>query len=609
MKLLEHFKELSIYPKNAKELKGLILQLAIQGKLTANWRAANPISPLLGGDAEGRGGVEPASTLLERIKAEKEQLIKDKKIRKEKPLPAIAEDEKPYELPEGWEWCYLGESMLKITDGTHHSPPNVERGDFKYVTAKNIKSDGIKLSNVTYVSDEIHKEIYARCNPELGDLLYIKDGATTGVCCINNLSEEFSMLSSVALLKNPKCILNHFLLAVLTSPYYYELMRAGMSGVAITRVTLKKLKESIIPIPPLAEQKAIVETVNTLFKEVEALEKLTVERVQLKEDFITSALRELSIGDTQKEWAFLQEYFPAFMNEENNIKKLRETILQLAVQGKLTANWRQSRTLSGSTTLTNHGAEGQTAKALLANIKAEKEQLIKDKKIKKEKPLPAITADEMPYDLPEGWEWCRMRDISFSIVPNRDKPKTFTGDITWLTTRNLDEYSTKIHHKDGDNKLSREEIKEYNARLLPIGSVIMSCVGSFGFSAVLEKEYSCNQQLHCYVPLGNTNPFYLDSIIKSSKKILGDNSSATTIAYLNKTKCDSLVASLPPLAEQQAIVEKVNSLMALCDELEKQVVASKANAEMLMQSILREVFEKKPDSVFSDLSELTTAEA
>lgn len=191
--------------------------------------------------------------------------------------------------------------MLKITDGTHHSPANVENGDYKYVSAKNIKENGIKLSNITYVTEQAHREIYNRCNPELGDLLYIKDGATTGTCCINDLDEEFSMLSSVALIKLPRVILNEYLLRVMRSPYYYDLMREGMTGVAITRVTLTKLKASMIPIPPFEEQKAIVAQVNALMALCDSLEKEIEQKSLQLEQLMQSCLREVFEGEEIEE--------------------------------------------------------------------------------------------------------------------------------------------------------------------------------------------------------------------------------------------------------------------------------------------------------------------
>ncbi len=242
-----------------KKLRQQILQEAIEGKLTKDWRAENP-------------NTEPAKELLKRIQAEKQQLIKDKKIKAQKPLPAISEDEKPFELPDSWAWCRLGNICNKITDGTHHSPSNTVSGDFKYITAKDIKYDGVNLSKITYVSKINHNEIYSRCNPEYGDLLLIKDGATTGVSTLNNLHEPYSMLSSVALLKISSLLVEKYILQGIRSKYFYKTMRKGMSGVAITRITLKKINYFIIPLPPLAEQKAIVTKVEKLLGICDKLE-------------------------------------------------------------------------------------------------------------------------------------------------------------------------------------------------------------------------------------------------------------------------------------------------------------------------------------------------
>lgn len=242
------------------QLKKSILQEAIQGKLV-------PQDP----------ADEPASALLERIRAEKEQLIKDGKIKREKNPshifrsedghfyecvgknePVCIDEELPFEIPETWEWARLGTVAQKITDGTHHSPANDENGDFLYITAKNIKDTGVILNPITYVSKEIHEKIYERCNPEFGDVLLIKDGATTGVVTVNNLDQPFSLLSSVALIKLPQDILSWYLVYALRSDLFYKIIRENMKGTGITRITLKQIEPLFIPLPPLAEQQRIV---------------------------------------------------------------------------------------------------------------------------------------------------------------------------------------------------------------------------------------------------------------------------------------------------------------------------------------------------------------
>lgn len=178
------------------------------------------------------------------------------------------------EPKEGWKEKDINSLCSKITDGTHHSPINAPLGDYKYITAKNIKSSGLDLNNITYVSKEVHKEIFSRCNPEKGDILYIKDGATTGIAIENPLEEEFSMLSSVALLKPIRNIVNSsFLCYLLNSPDVYEQARSRMDGAAITRVTLKKIKVFRVSIPPLSEQQSIVSFLDSLNEKVNTLQQ------------------------------------------------------------------------------------------------------------------------------------------------------------------------------------------------------------------------------------------------------------------------------------------------------------------------------------------------
>jgi type I restriction enzyme, S subunit len=262
---VEKYKTLEVYNKTLdtelthqlnilKQLRQQFLQEAVQGVLIKN-------------DKNTEGPLETGAALLKKIKAEKAKAGK-----KEKPLAPIKKEEIPFEIPDDWVWCRLGEICEKITDGTHFSPTNLQKGDYKYVTAKNIKEHGVDLSNITYVTKDVHDTIFPRCNPEFGDLLYIKDGATTGIVTINNLKEPFSMLSSVALLKLTKVISNRFLKYIMQSPFFYDAMRADMYGVSITRVTLIKIQNAIIPLPPLSIQAKIVEKVNSLMGLCDAIE-------------------------------------------------------------------------------------------------------------------------------------------------------------------------------------------------------------------------------------------------------------------------------------------------------------------------------------------------
>jgi type I restriction enzyme S subunit len=165
----------------------------------------------------------------------------------------------------GWARCRLIDACLLITDGTHHSPPNGPTGAFKYVTAKNIKSNGLDLSEITFVDAVTHREIFKRAPASKGDVLYIKDGATTGVAAVNTLDEQFSLLSSVALLKTrPELLGDVYLARWLNSPVARGEMLGQMSGSAIRRLTLGKIGEAEIELPPRAEQRRIVAKIDAL---------------------------------------------------------------------------------------------------------------------------------------------------------------------------------------------------------------------------------------------------------------------------------------------------------------------------------------------------------
>lgn len=206
---------------------------------------------------------------IEKLKANAEKQLAEAQTLFQKSLA------KAMEPKEGWKEKTLKETCSVITDGTHHSPVNLATGKYKYITAKNIKPWGLDLSNITFVTEDVHKEIVSRCCPLKGDVLYIKDGATTGIAIVNPLDEEFSMLSSVALIRSKKDILlSEFLCYALNSPLIYEQTRSQMDGAAITRVTLVKIKGFRIPIPSISEQQRIVERLDSLSENVRKYEEI-----------------------------------------------------------------------------------------------------------------------------------------------------------------------------------------------------------------------------------------------------------------------------------------------------------------------------------------------
>lgn len=174
-------------------------------------------------------------------------------------------------MKSNWLEVPLSDVCSLITDGTHHSPPNTRTGEFKYVTAKNIRPWGLDISDMTFVDSDTHAGIYSRCPVEYGDVLYIKDGITTGIAAINTLQEPFSMLSSVALLKPILNVLvSRYLKQWLNSPMTYKKMTGEMTGTAIKRLVLRQIRSSLIELPPLPEQKRIADKLDTVLARVDA---------------------------------------------------------------------------------------------------------------------------------------------------------------------------------------------------------------------------------------------------------------------------------------------------------------------------------------------------
>ena len=264
-----------------QKLRQQILQEAISGNLV-------PQDP----------NDEPASELLAKIKTEKERQIREGKVKKEIPLPSITREEIPFSLPKGWDWAKLGNITLRVQDGTHSSPKNQYKepspNRYLYITSKNIKETGVDTSTASYIDAEVHRALSKRCKPELSDILMIKDGAITGRVTLNDIKEEFTMLSSVALIRTDRTnIENRFLLYYLRSPTGFEQVTGRMTGSAITRIILKRIKNTIVPLPPLSEQRRIVRKVDQLMELCDELEERITKGEKNSEFLMEAVLKEV----------------------------------------------------------------------------------------------------------------------------------------------------------------------------------------------------------------------------------------------------------------------------------------------------------------------------
>ena len=338
-----------------QELKSSILQLAIQGKLVEQ----RP--------EEGTG-----EELYQQIQAEKKRLIQEGKIKKEKPLPEIAEDEVPFEIPEGWKWVRLESLSTVITKGTTPRGGNVAYLDkgIGFLRAENVAGlDRIDKSDLKYINEETHIGYLSRSILQANDVLITIAGTLGRTALVRrkdlplNANQAVSMIRLVDVNKSD----SKYIIYALNSAYIQKALTNQKKVTAIPNLTLETIQKCCIPLPPLAEQKRIVAKIEELLPYLDRYEKA---------------------------WNRLEEFnrrFPADM---------QKSILQMAIQGKLV----------------EQRPEEGTGEELYRQIQAEKQALIKAGKIKKEKPLPEIAEDEVPFEIPEGWKWVRLPSVSSSCL-------------------------------------------------------------------------------------------------------------------------------------------------------------------------------------------------
>ena len=476
---------------DAQALREKILDLAMRGKLV-------PQDP----------NDEPASVLLKKIKAEKEQLIKEKKIKKSKPLAPITDDEKPFDIPDSWEWVRLGDAANSINDGIHFKPKYVKSG-IPFATAKNISSGELDLSNTDYISENDYLEYKNKVNPKMGDLLLSKDG-TIGVSAINTTNKKFGLLSSIAVVKtNHKLVRNEFLNYAIENKYTQKQIRKNIRGITYRHWNLKRINETIIPFPPLEEQSRIAAKIAQLFALLRKVESSTQQYTKLQ-------------------------------------TLLKSKVLDLAMRGRLV----------------EQDPHDEPASVLLEKIKAEKEQLVNEGKIKKSKQLPPITDDEKPFDIPDSWEWVRLGDVLDVRDGTHDTPKYVSEGIALVTAKNL---------KDGKidfsniKYISEKDAQKINQRSnVETDDILFAMIGTIGNPVLITKRN--NFAIKNVALLKHAKYVNMDFVCKyilASESFLLEYANGGNQKFISLNKIKKLGFPLPPLVEQQNIVSKINNIFTL----------------------------------------------
>lgn len=529
-------KKLELY--GVKKLRELILELAVRGKLV-------PQDP----------SDEPASVLLERIEKEKDSLIKEKKIRKPLKTEQIGSDEAPFELPIGWEWRRLVHLVTVLGDGLHGTPEYSENGEYFFVNGNNLSNGSIQIKPET---KRVSEEQYLKHKKDLNDrtVLVSINGTLGNVGFYNN---EAVMLGKSACYFNLfQGISKDYIKRLIESPYFRNYAFSAATGSTIKNLGLKAMNNFVLAVPSEVEQHRIVAKVDELMTLCDQLEQQTEGSIEAHQVLVTTLLDTLTNSANAEElmqnWQMVAEHFDTLFTTEDSIDQLKQTILQLAVMGKLVPQ----------------DPNDEPAAKLLERIAEEKAQLIKEKKIKKQKALPPISDDEMPFELPNGWEWVRLQNITSKITDGDHKtPPRIDAGFPLLSAKNVrDGYlDTSI-----TDFIAEEHYIKSRERCLPeCGDLlIVSVGGTIGRSSLVpnDSNFALVRSVALIKPM-IFNSSYLKYAMDS--KLLQDSihrnkrGGAQPCLYLSEIS--KFPFSMPPLSEQKRIVEKVRALIELCEQL------------------------------------------
>lgn len=446
-----------------------------------------------------------------------------------------------------WVRAPLSAVCSLVTDGTHHSPPNFSSGEYRYVTAKNVRPWGLDLADISFVDASTHREIYSRCPVEYGDVLYIKDGVTTGLAAINTLKEPFSLLSSVALLKPHREILEpRYLKHWLNSPDTKREMTSGMTGTAIKRLVLKQIRSAEIPLAPLPEQRRIADKLDTVLARVDSVNDRLARVVPL-------------------------------------LKRFRQSVLAAAMSGRLTEEWRLQN------------PDSCCAADLIEELL--RDHLLAGGHERGNAAEPTKEAHDLDAaGLPAGWKVASLRDcclpgrpITYGIL--KPGPELDDG-VPYVRVADFPGNRLKLA---GIKKTSPEIDLQYKRARLIAGDLLLSIRGSVGRLIEIPAELdganitqdtarlSINGRLNCRY-------MYFALLSPDSQRRMGNAVRGVAVRGINIGDVRALQVPLPSTQEQAEIVRRVEFLLGYAERLEERLQAAQTAAERLTPALLAKAF-------------------
>lgn len=551
-----------------KKLRELILELAVRGKLV-------PQDP----------NDEPASELLKKIAVERVEWVKSGKIKKEKTSLPIHESERTFELPPQWAWVRLS-NLIEYVNGFAFSSNDFTEQGIGVVKIGDIQFGSLTPESMSRVSFNVVAGLDERLKVEPDDLVIAMSGATTGKLGFNNTNQTFYLNQRVGKII-PFIVSKKFLFWDLTTKIAANLEKSF--GSAIPNLSTEQINAIVIALPPLREQNRIVAKIDELMALCDQLEQQHNNAAEAHEQLVSHLLDTLTQSqdpdDFNTNWQRIADHFDTLFTTESSIETLKQTILQLAVMGKLV----------------RQDPNDEPASELLKRIQLEKARLIAEGKIKKDKGLPAVSEDEKPFTLPVQWEW-----VKFDHISENSKYALKAGPFGSALKKDMYcENGYKIYGQEqvisgdenfGDYYINEEKYQQLSSCSVKSGDILISLVGTIG--RVLSLSEKCqpgiiNPRLVKISLFKDLNRSYMKIIFASPllKIEMQNKSHGGTMDILNLGLLRDLALPLPPVEEQQRIVVRVNELMTLCEQLKNILQAARSTqkkiADVLIECVLQ----------------------
>ncbi|GAB5514329.1 restriction endonuclease subunit S [Rhodopirellula baltica] len=584
---LESFVEL---PEGVEKLRNVFLRLAVQGKLVAQ----DPSD-------------EPADSLMERALSERKEIIKKYRLRSTTEFEPIANDEQPYELPNGWRWCRFGEFGAFMGGGTPSKGNSAYwSGDIPWVTPKDMKRPLIEDA-IDHVSQEGVDNSSAKLIPLESLLIVVRGMILIHSFPIAISKRELTINQDMkAIVLGEKQLANYLLLLGQASrDRMLEVVQRSSHGTC--RIATEDVERFVVGLPPLAEQRRIVSKVEGLMSLCDTLESQRRSRESVRERASRSVLASLTIAPpatntspqrkqeipTATEtlasaWQRLSDHFDVLLDQPETVAHLRQSILQLAVQGKLVLQ----------------DPNDEPASELISEIAARKKELVDAKEIAKPKKLPAFEPEKLPFDLPVGWEWVRLESVC-EVITKGSSPKwqgvsyvdTPEGGIMFVTSENVGNY---VMRKMDTPKYVEEKFNEMEPRsILQRGDILVNLVGaSIGRSAMWDRDdvANINQAVGIVrlVPDCRTvSRRYLLDYLNSPTclEIMLGNRVTTAQPNISLSNVKHFPVPIPPEAEQKRIVSKVSVLLSQLDELSARLRSRQFTTDALLTALIHRILD------------------